>query len=123
MKEIQQDFKKSRSLACKQREATPISNHYTSSRSLCGNVPISLTIRRPVSASSASNGDITDMMQHMETSEGRTLPHLGSAVMRETITLTSPLLSEPHSGATVKKTKKQKQTNKQMFIISLRGSN
>lgn len=44
-------------------------------------------------------------MQHMETSERMTriwVLHLGSAVMRETISLTSPHLAEQHSGATMK---------------------
>lgn len=64
---------KSDSLACKQCKATPISNHYTSSGRLWENVPVSLNIRRPASASSASNEDITDVMQHMEMSKGRAL--------------------------------------------------
>lgn len=95
MKEIQQDQQiLSDFFACKLHEFTLISNYYTSSRPLCGDVPVSFTICWPVPVSSATNGDITDMMQRMATSEGRALVSASSWISSdETFTLTRPLLT------------------------------
>ncbi len=74
------DIKKVIPSLCKQHVATPISNHYTSSRSLCGKVPISFNIHRHASVSTAFNRDITNLMQHIETSKERTLVSASSRI-------------------------------------------